>query len=98
MERVKQTLVAGGGGYLAGLLLEHGIESVTGLDFVDGVLEVGGAILATMLINRDLVEGAATNIRHLFGKDPLEISESEWRQYKQFNPKTAYFLEKALKV
>jgi hypothetical protein len=49
-------------------------------------------------VNRDLVEAAARNIEQMFGKDPLDITEAEWRQFKEMNPKTAEWLEKALKI
>ena len=54
---------------LAGLLLERGL-SLTGMDFVDGVFAVGGAVLASLQANRDMVEVASKNIRDMFGKDP----------------------------
>ena len=98
MRKIAKTTAAGGAGYLAGLLLEKGLESLTGLDFVDGLFAVSGSILAALSVNRDLVEAAARNIEQMFGKDPLEITESEWRQFKETNPKTAEWLEKALKV
>lgn len=98
MSRIKRTLAAGTGGYLAGLLLERGLESITGLDFVDGVMAVGGSILAALYVNRDIVEGAANNIRTMFGKDPLDITEAEWAQYKAKYPTTAMYLEKALRI
>ena len=39
-KRVAKTAAAGGLGFLAGLLLERGLESLTGMDFVDGVFAV----------------------------------------------------------
>jgi len=98
MERLTRTIAAGGGGYLAGLLLEKGMERVIGLDFVDGVLTVGGAVLASMYVNRDIVEAAADNIRRMFGKDPLDLTEDEWNQFKAKSPKTAALLQKALQI
>ena len=97
-KRVAKTAAAGGLGFLAGLLLERGLESLTGMDFVDGVFAVGGAVLASLQVNRDLVEVASKNIRDMFGKDPLEISEEEWNLYKEKYPKSAVYLEKALGV
>ena len=55
---------------LAGLLLERGLESLTGLDFVDGLFAVSGSVLAALSVNRDLVKAAARNIEQMFGKDP----------------------------
>jgi len=96
--RIVKTTAAGGVGFLAGLLLEQGLESLTGLDFVDGLFAVAGSVLAALSVNRELVRAASRNIEQMFGKDPLEISESEWKQFKDANPKTAEWLEKALKV
>ena len=98
MSKIIKTTAAGGAGFLAGLLLERGWESLTVLDFVDGLFAVSGSILAALSVNRDLVQAAARNIEQMFGKDPLEITESEWRQFKELNPKTAEWLEKALKI
>jgi hypothetical protein len=98
VSKIVRTTAAGGVGFLAGLLLERGLESLTGLDFVDGLFAVSGSVLAALSVNRDLVKAAARNIEQMFGKDPLEISEGEWRQFKELNPKTAEWLEKALKI
>jgi hypothetical protein len=97
-ERVVKTAVAGGIGYLGGLLLEQGLESLTGLDFVDGIFAVGGSVLAALHVNRDMVAAISDNIRTMFGKDPLEITEGEWNEYKAKYPKSAMYLEKALRV
>lgn len=70
MRKIAKTTAAGGAGFLAGLLLEKGLESLTGLDFVDGLFAVSGSILAALSVNRDLVEAAARNIEQMFGKDP----------------------------
>ena len=53
---------------------------------MDGVFAIGGSVLAAMHVNRDLVEVAAENIKAMFGKDPLEITEDEWKQYKAEMP------------
>lgn len=98
MSRLAKTAAFGGVGYLGGLLLEHGIESVTGLDFVDGLFAVAGSVLAAMYVNRDMVEAASQNIKAMFGKDPIYITEGEWKQFKRKYPNTAEWLEKALEV
>ena len=97
-KRTTKTALAGGVGFLGGLLLERGLESLTGLDFVDGVFAVGGAVLAALHVNRDLVEAASENIRAMFGKDPLEITEEEWNLYQAKYPKSAVYLERALGI
>jgi hypothetical protein len=98
VSKIIKTTTAGGVGFLAGLLLERGLESLTGLDFVDGLFAVSGSILAALSVNKELVKAASRNIEQMFGKDPLEITEGEWRQFKELNPKTAEWLEKALKI
>ncbi len=98
MSRLAKTAAVGGVGYLGGLLIERGLESVTGLDFVDGLFAVAGSVLAAMYVNRDMVEAASRNIKVMFGKDPIQITEGEWKEFKKKNPKTAQWLEKALDV
>lgn len=98
MSRLAKTAAFGGVGYLGGLLLERGLESVTGLDFVDGLFAVAGSVLAAMYVNRDMVEAATQNMKAMFGKDPIHITEGEWKQFKKRYPKTARWLEKALEV
>jgi hypothetical protein len=98
VKKILKTTAAGGAGFLAGLLLELGLESLTGLDFVDGLFAVSGSVLAALSVNRELVEAAALNIERMFGKDPLDITEAEWHQFKEVNPKTAEWLEKALRI
>src|SRR5690606_42079230 len=65
--RAAKTAGAGGLGFLGGILLEHGIEAVTGLDFVDGVLAVAGAVVGIGAVNRDVIETAARQIERRFG-------------------------------
>ena len=47
---------------------------------------------------RKLVQAAGRNIEQMFGKDPLEITEGEWRQFKELNPKSAELRKKARKL
>jgi hypothetical protein len=98
MSRLAKTAAFGGVGYLGGLLLERGLESITGLDFVDGLFAVAGSVLGAMYVNRDMVEAASRNMRVMFGKDPIYITEGEWKQFKSKYPETAKWLEKALEV
>ena len=65
---------------------------------MDGVFAIGGSVLAAMHVNRDLIEVASQNIKAMFGKDPLEITEDEWNRYKEKYPKAAVYLEKALGI
>ena len=55
-------------------------------------------MLAAMYVNRDMVEAASQNIKAMFGKDPIYITEGEWKQFKRKYPNTAEWLEKALEV
>ena len=95
---IKRTAAGGAIGFLGGILVEHGIEALTGTDFINGVAEVAGAVLGMALVNRDLIETAYTQINRRFGKEPAEISKDEWEAFKKDNPKTAEYLEKALAI
>ncbi len=97
-DKIKRTAVGGALGFLGGILVEHGVEALTGADFVNGVAEVAGAVLGAALVNRDLIETSYTQIKRQFGKEPAEITKDEWNQFKRENPKTADYLEKALQI
>ncbi len=98
MSKAMKTAAGGTIGFLGGLLLEHGIESLFGIDFINGVCEVAGAVLGAGFVNRDLVEAAYRQIKHSTGKEPAQITETEWKQFKAEHPNTAAYLEKALKA
>ena len=95
---IKRTAAGGTIGFLGGILVERGIEALTGTDFVNGVCEVAGAVMGAALVNRDLVETAYTQIKRQFGKEPAEITQDEWKSFKKDNPNTAKYLEKALAI
>lgn len=97
-DTIKRTAVGGTLGFLGGVLVEHGIEALTGADFINGVCEVAGAVLGAALVNRDLIETSYTQISRRFGKEPAEITKDEWNTFKKENPKTAAYLEKALEI
>jgi len=67
--------------------LERGLETLTGIDFVDGPFAVGGAVLAAASVNRELVEAAADNMRKMFGKEPQDLTRDEWEEYKRKYPR-----------
>jgi len=98
MERITRTGAAGGAGFLGGLLLEKGLESLAGVEFVDGVMAVAGSAISAAHVNRDLIEAASRNIRHKFDKEPEKITKEEWKEYKEEYPKSAEYLEKALGI
>jgi hypothetical protein len=97
-DTIKRTAAGGTIGFLGGVLVEHGIEALTGADFVNGVCEIAGAAMGAALVNRDLVETAYAQIQRQFGKEPAEITKDEWNSFKQDNPNTAKYLEKALAI
>ncbi|MCZ7583068.1 MAG: hypothetical protein M5R36_06895 [Deltaproteobacteria bacterium] len=59
---------------------------------------MAGAVLGMALVNRELVESAYRQIKLTTGKEPAEITESEWLEFKKEHPNTARYLEKALQV
>ena len=95
---IKRTAVGGTIGFLGGVMLEHGIEALIGVDFVNGVCEIGGAVLGAAMVNRDLVESAYKQIKRTTGKEPAQLSREEWDSFKKENPNTAKYLEKALSI
>ena len=97
-DAIKRTAVGGTLGFLGGVLVEHGIQALTGVDFINGVCEVAGAVVGMTLVNRELIETAANQMRRQFGKEPAEISRDEWDAFKKDNPATAKYLEKALAI
>lgn len=96
--RAAKTAGAGGLGFLGGILLEHGIEAVTGLDFVDGVLAVAGAVVGIGAVNRDVIETAARQIERRFGVPAHMITEEQWKEWKKEAPRFAANIEKALGI
>ncbi len=98
MANLTKTAAGGTIGFLGGILVEHGIEAVFGVDFVNGVCEIAGAVLGMAMVNRDLVEAAYRQIRLSTGKEPAEITAAEWDTFKKENPATARYLEQALKI
>jgi hypothetical protein len=98
MERIKQTIKSGAFGGLAGYIVERGLEAATGVDFIDGVLEIAGATLGVAYANRDMVEVVYNSTKSLMGKEPGELTNEEWDQVRARYPKAVEYLEKALAV
>ena len=98
MERIKKTIVQGTLGYLGGIMVDHGLEALTGVDFVNGVFEIAGAVLGVANANRDLIQQAHDTIVRSFGKEPVELTEEEWNTYKRRYPHAAAYLEQALRI
>jgi hypothetical protein len=98
MDRIKKTVTSGALGGLAGFIVERGLESATGIDFINGVLEIAGATLGAVHANRDLVELAYDATKRVVGKEPKDLNNEEWDQVRQKYPKAVEYLEKALAV
>ena len=98
MNRAGKTAVGGSLGFLGGILIEHGIQTVFGIDFIDGVCEIAGTVLGMTMVNRDLIEAAYETIQRETGKEPALITKDEWKSFKKENPNTAKYLEKALQI
>ncbi|MBW2147089.1 MAG: hypothetical protein JRG73_11765 [Deltaproteobacteria bacterium] len=98
MDRIKKTFVQGSLGYLGGILVDHGLEALTGVDFVNGMFEIAGAVLGVANANRDLIQQLHDTIVRSFGKEPVELTEEEWKSYKQRYPHAAAYLERALQI
>jgi len=98
MKRTSKTALGGSLGFLGGILVEHGIQTVFGVDFIDGVCEIAGTVLGMTMVNRDLIEAAYEAIQRETGKEPAMISKDEWEKFKKENPNTAKYLEKALQI
>lgn len=98
MERIKRTVKQAAVGGIAGFIAERGIEHLTGIDFVNGVLEIAGATLGAAHANRDLVEMAYEGARTVTGKEPAQLSNQEWEEVRARYPKAVGYLERALAV
>jgi len=95
---MKKTVVQGTLGYLGGVLADHGLEALTGANFVNGVFEIAGAVLGIANANRDLIQQAHDTIVRIFGKEPVDLTEEEWKTYKLRYPHAAAYLERALQI
>ena len=93
-ETVKQTAIGG----LAGFVVERGLESATGIDFVNGVIEAVGATLGAVYANRDLIQLAYDSAVQVTGKEPKDLTNEEWDLVRQKYPKAVEYLERALLI
>ena len=98
MERLKRTIASGAVGGLAGYIVELGLEATTGVNFIDGVMEIAGATLGIAHANRDLVELAYDATKQVVGKEPKDLTNDEWEEVRKKYPKAVAYLEKALAV
>ena len=97
-ERLVRTAKQAALGGIAGYIAERGIEHLTGIDFVNGVLEIAGATLGVANANRDLVSMAYEGARLVTGKEPTHLSNEEWEAVRARYPKAVGYLERALAV
>lgn len=98
MKRAKRTLTSGALGGFAGYVAEQAVQTATGVDVMDGLLEMVGVAVGAAAVNRDLLEAALDGVRQIVGKDPSELTESEWDELRDKYPKAIAYLERALKV
>ncbi len=96
IERIKKSVTHGAVGGIAGFIVERGLESAMGVDFIDGVLEAAGATLGVMNANKDLIQLAYDGAKTVTGKEPKDLSEQEWEQVREKYPKAVEYLERAL--
>jgi len=94
--RLKRTAQQGIIGGLAGFIVERGLESATGLEFINGVFEIAGSTLGVLNANRDLIELAVDSAREVTGKEPSQLSNQEWDEVRKKYPKAVEYLERAL--
>jgi hypothetical protein len=83
-------------GGLAGFIVNRGLESATGMDFVDGVFEIAGASLGVINANRDLIQLAYESAVKVTGKEPKDLNNDEWEQVRKKYPRAVEYLERAL--
>ncbi len=95
-DRLSKSFKQGAIGGIAGYILEHGLESAMGIEFVNGVLEIAGASVGVFHANRDLVRLVYDGAIKVTGKEPAELSNAEWEQVRERYPKAVEYLERAL--
>jgi len=96
IDRLKKSVTQGAIGGLAGFIVERGLESATGMDFINGVFEVAGATLGVVNANRDLIKLACDSAIQLTGKEPKDLTDDEWEEVRRKYPKAVEYLERAL--
>jgi len=96
LNRFRKTATQSVIGGIAGFIVERGLESATGLDFVNGVFEIAGATLGVVNANKDLIKQAYDGVVQVTGKEPRDLSPAEWEQVREKYPKAVEYLERAL--
>lgn len=99
MKRIQETFTKGTVGWALGYLAQRGIEIVTGIDILDGLLEGIGIASGVIHANRDVLKKAIIHVQEMTGKENLnEITAEEWAAFKKEHPNEFAYLEKALAI
>lgn len=98
INRLRKSATHGAIGGLAGFIVEHGLESATGIDFVNGVFEIAGATLGLVNANKDLIKQAYNSVVQVTGKEPKDLTQDEWDEVRNKYPRAVEYLERALSL
>ena len=96
IDRLKKSTTHGVVGGLAGFIVERGLETATGMEFVNGVFEIAGATMGIVNANRDLIRQAYDGVIKVTGKEPAQLTDVEWDRVREKYPKAVEYLERAL--
>ena len=96
LDRLRKTATQGVVGGMAGFIVERGLESATGMEFINGVFEIAGATLGVVNANKDLIKQAYDAVKQVTGKEPRDLTPQEWEQVREKYPKAVEYLERAL--
>jgi hypothetical protein len=96
LERLKRSATHAAVGGIAGYIVERGLESATGMEFIDGVFEIAGATFGAFNANKDLIRHAYDGVLDVTGKEPRDLTNDEWEKVRAKYPKAVEYLERAL--
>lgn len=96
LNRLRKTAAQGVVGGVAGFIVERGLESATGIDFINGVFEIAGATLGIANANKDMIKQAYESVVQVTGKEPRDLTPAEWDQVREKYPRAVEYLERAL--
>ena len=98
-KRLQETFTKGTVGWALGFLAQRGVELVTGLDILDGLLEGVGLAGGVIHANKDVLTDAITHVQEMTGKEKLDdVTADEWAAFKREHPNEFDLLEKALAI
>lgn len=99
MNRLTNTFTKGSIGWALGYLTQRGVELVTGLDILDGLMEGMGIGAGVLHANRDVLQRAVIHVQEMTGKERLdEVTQEEWDAFRREHPNEFEYLQKALAV